>query len=176
MGIPEEGRRLRTVLRRMPPKLLHVLCEKYEVVTPDDITEYTLPDFIVQELSQAQRIDLLSCYAYAGRVVCNYLVAKKKLDPFDALVSTLGAIPTSPEKMDNPEQDTPLFEYSEIDEVNNLIRLRFRYFREVHSIYDPETSSVKDLYPLYGGTVIVRPNRRLLEVRASHREAARRMA
>lgn len=175
MGATHTDSRLRALLGRMPPKILHVLSDLYHIAIPEDVSQYALPDYLVQELGPTQKAEIMSNYAYAGRAVCSFLGAKRKTDPLKELVSACENFPSRPEKIERPEPEVPLFDYYDIDEENESIRIRFRYFHELQSIYDQETRTVREQFPLYYGTVVVRPGRRLVEVRASSRRIVRPM-
>lgn len=174
----ESDRRLLELLFRIPPKLLHSLADKYQIAIPDDITEYGLPDFLMQELSSDQRSDVLSNYAYAGKVVCHYLTTgtKRKVPSVTALQSAISGISEEPEIFDRPQPRKPLLEYAEMDDQNGLLRARFKYFRSIQSIYDQETKIAKSVFPIYYCTVVVRPDRSLAEIRVSDRDMVRPLA
>jgi len=100
--LSNDDRRLQRLLVKFPPKSLQTLANRYQVTIPGDITEYGLPDYLVQELTDSEKADILSNYAYAGRVVCHYLGVKKNTDAFDQLRLACTHFPTSPEKPDLP--------------------------------------------------------------------------
>jgi len=160
----------------MPPKLLHVLIEKYQVAVPDSVNEFGLPEFLIQELSANQLEEILCDYGYAGKAVCHYLILNETIPSIVELELASKKFPPQPEKVDHPEQDSPLFEYGETDVRNSLFRVRFSYFHDTQTVYDPDTSLIKQWFSVYNGTMVLRPGKRLIEVRASHRPIVRQIA
>lgn len=96
--------RLRELLLRMSPKLVHFLAEKYQIAIPDDVTEYALPAFLVDELSSDEKSELLSDYAYGGRVICHYLTTggRRRTPSMAELMSAIPTLPTMPDAFDTP--------------------------------------------------------------------------
>jgi hypothetical protein len=164
--------RLRGVFLKMPPKLLHVLAEKYQIAIPDDVTELTLPEYLLQELSDENKVEIYSNYGYAGRVVCRFFGAKTKNPSLEELQSTCMTLPIEPDKAEILRPNTPFLEYHEIDENNQLVRLRFKYLHESQSVYDSETQTTKEWFPLHHGTAVIRPQKGIVEIRVTDRRMA----
>lgn len=165
--------RLRRLLLKMPSKILYKIAESLDISVPTDISSYELPDYIVQESNIEQRQRLLSQYAYAGNVLCHYFYLKRRTPSYAELVERLANLSVKAEVPEQIFENTPYFEYAEEDETTHSIRIRYRYFRGTTLLYDPETRKSKENLITHFVSALVRPERHLIEVRASHRPVVR---
>jgi hypothetical protein len=73
-------------------------------------------------------------------------------------------------------EDTPFFDEVGVHQFSQSFRIRFHYYKGKTYLLEEETKTIKEYRKAFYGVAIFRPNKKLIEVRAKHRDIARKVA
>jgi hypothetical protein len=167
--------RLKRVLHDTKLSHLFALAQEYNCEIPDQIKGiHSIVDSLVEGLSNEAKEQILSDYGDAGRV-STYLYRSSKSTPkiqeiYSRLKNTLKF-----EQVSQFLEDTPYYDEVEIDQISQSVKVRFHYLKGIFYSLD-RTGRREEHRNIHYGVAVVRPERKILEVRVNHKSMAEKMA
>lgn len=166
---------LRTV-ERMPPQLIHRIAEENDLDVPFELySPSELSEFLLKELPNDVKDDIIDTYGDAGKVLSYFLTCGDKIPILGELKKKSMGIFSLKEQSETLE-DVPYFDEVETHNSTQTLRVRFHYYKGKTYLLDEATKTIKEFRRAFYGVVVYRPERKLLEVRAKHLDLARKTA
>lgn len=169
------GRLLRSTIRSMDNEMLSKIALKYEIDIPMEMGFYEATQFLLDELSDEEKNEIVANYGDAGKPVSHFFVCEGSIPDLVTLRDTSRAIfyPQGEERAGL--EHFPYFGDVVFHEATNTLRIRFDYIKGVYTFFDEETNSIRELRRTFSGVMVFRPKSSLLEVRAKHASMARKV-
>lgn len=171
-----QDRLFRRAIRTMPVGLRFKIAEQYEIEVPSDMNVYEMTQFIIEELSDNAKKEVVSIYGDAGKSICHYFSCEETIPDLQTLQNNAKAIFYPQEEERLGLEHFPYFSDIEIHRSSKTLRIRFHYIRGIYSYFDEETGSIKEQRRVFPGVIVFRPNTSILEVRTKHFSMARKVA
>jgi hypothetical protein len=158
------------------PRLVYNIAEQNEVDLPYDLgSPLELSEYLLKELPSYAIFDLIDKYGDAGNVLSYFFTFGDKILPVEDLKKRFIQVRSLKEDSDVLE-DIAYFDEVDVHPSTQTVRVRFHYYKGRTFLLDEETKTIRQYRRAFYGVVIFRPNKRLVEVRAKHRDLARKAA
>ena len=167
---------VRTIERaaHVAPNLLYKIAEGNDVDIPFELgSPYELSEFLLKELPDHVKQDIINIYGDAGNVLSYYFTSEDKAVSIEELRAKSSKVRSLKEESDILE-DTPYFDEVEVHSATLTLRIRFHYYKGRTYLLDEETKTIKEFRRAFYGVVIYRPGKQLIEARAKHMDLARK--
>lgn len=162
------------IIRDMPANLVYGIIHHYDIDIPIEFGLAELPAFLFDELEPEARKKIMDDYADAGKALCYFFSFDKETPEIPELMKKSKSIISL--KKEGFFENVPYFDKYEIHDSTGTFRARFHYYRGRNYLFDKSTQTMKEYLPVYQGVVILKPKKKLVEVRAIHRPVSRNAA